>query len=50
VPLYGMAILGMGLAVSQSIIETSKGRLWATANDGWGATFQFPLPTNSASV
>jgi C4-dicarboxylate-specific signal transduction histidine kinase len=36
--------LGMGLAISRSIIEAHGGRLWATANVSRGAVFQFALP------
>ncbi len=36
--------MGMGLAVSRSIIEAHGGRLWATPNDPRGAVFQFTLP------
>ena len=37
--------LGMGLAISRSIIEGHRGQLWATPNNGAGTTFQFTLPT-----
>jgi PAS domain S-box-containing protein len=36
--------LGMGLSISRTAIEAYGGRLWATSNDGGGATFQFTLP------
>jgi C4-dicarboxylate-specific signal transduction histidine kinase len=36
--------IGMGLAISRSIIEAHGGRLWAVANDGPGSSFYFTLP------
>jgi signal transduction histidine kinase/ligand-binding sensor domain-containing protein len=36
--------LGIGLAISRSIVESHKGQLWAVANDGPGATFGFSIP------
>ncbi len=36
--------MGVGLSVSRTIIEAIHGRLWASANDGPGATFSFSIP------
>jgi PAS domain S-box-containing protein len=36
--------MGVGLSVSRSIIEANHGRLWATPNEGPGATFAFSIP------
>jgi C4-dicarboxylate-specific signal transduction histidine kinase len=38
--------MGMGLAVSQTILQAHGGRLWATPNASHGATFQFTLSAN----
>ncbi len=39
--------MGIGLAVSRTIIQAHGGRLWATPNMPHGAIFQFSLPADS---
>jgi C4-dicarboxylate-specific signal transduction histidine kinase len=39
--------MGMGLSISQSVIEAHGGRLWASNNGDHGATLQFTLPVQS---
>jgi len=42
--------MGIGLSVSRSIIENHQGRLWATSNEGPGATFSFSIPCVAEGV
>jgi C4-dicarboxylate-specific signal transduction histidine kinase len=41
--------IGMGLAISQSIIESHGGRLW-TEPSSTGGLFEFTLPTDRAAA
>ena len=43
--------MGIGLSISQSIIQAHDGRLWAVSNeDGPGATFSFSIPCGDAGA
>jgi signal transduction histidine kinase len=37
--------IGMGLRICRSIVESHRGRLWATDNSPRGASFHFALST-----
>jgi signal transduction histidine kinase len=40
--------MGMGLAISRSIIEVHGGRLWAESDGSTGSVFYFTLPSELA--
>ncbi|MCW5889653.1 MAG: hypothetical protein KIT14_03795 [bacterium] len=42
--------LGLGLAISRTIVEAHGGRLWTTPNDPRGSTFRFTLPAVSGNA
>ena len=39
--------IGLGLAICGTIARTHRGKLWATNNQGQGATFHFQLPVDA---
>ncbi len=41
--------MGMGLAISRSIILAHGGRLWAERREGFGATFCFTVPVEMST-
>ena len=41
--------IGVGLSISQSIVQAHGGRLWATPRPAGGAAFQFTIPIRSES-
>jgi signal transduction histidine kinase len=41
--------MGMGLAISRSIIMTHDGHIWATPNPGRGLSVSFSIPTSTSS-
>ena len=40
--------VGVGLSICRSIVEAHEGQIWASANQGRGASFQFVLPEADA--
>jgi signal transduction histidine kinase len=41
--------MGIGLAVSHSVIDAHGGRIWCEDNPGGGAKFSVPIPISSSA-
>jgi C4-dicarboxylate-specific signal transduction histidine kinase len=39
--------IGMGLAISRTIIEAHDGRIWMSSEESGGSSFQFIIPVRS---
>jgi two-component system sensor histidine kinase KdpD len=46
----GTAGAGIGLSVSQGLVEAHGGRIWAAAREGGGSVFHFTLPLGDNAV
>jgi two-component system sensor kinase FixL len=42
--------MGVGLSICRTIVEAHDGKIWASNNEGRGATFAFTLPTAELSA
>ena len=42
--------IGMGLAISRSIVEAHGGRIWASPNAPRGTVFEFDVPARAAEL
>ena len=49
-PFFSIRDSGMSLSIYHSIGQSQKGRIWASSNDGVGATFQSMLSLRPENV